>query len=71
MRYSIISNINNLLNWEKYVFHWEKRNFEHIANSQISGLRKDSEHLYQLFDVLPKQKINETKTLQIKVYIQQ
>ena len=20
-------------NWERYVFHWEKCNFEHIANS--------------------------------------
>ena len=31
MRYSITSNFKNLLmNWEKYVFYWEKWNFEPI-----------------------------------------
>ena len=33
MRYSITSNFNNLsMNWEKYVFYWEKSNFEPIMN---------------------------------------
>ena len=33
MRYSITSNFKNLfMNWEKYVFYWEKWNFEPIMN---------------------------------------
>ena len=34
MRYSIILDFKNLsVNWDKYVFHEEKWNFEPIANS--------------------------------------
>ena len=34
MRYSITSNDKSLsMNWEKYVFHWKKWNFEPIMNS--------------------------------------
>ena len=35
MRYSITSNwrIYQIYNWEKYVFHWKKSNFERIGNS--------------------------------------
>ena len=45
MRYSITSNFKNLsMIWEKYVFHWEKWNFEPITNSahtaEFLALRK-------------------------------
>ena len=34
MRYLITSNLKNLSkDWEEYVFHWKKWNFEHIMNS--------------------------------------
>ena len=34
MRYSITSNFKNLsFIWEKYVYHWEKWNFDFIMNS--------------------------------------
>ena len=34
MRYFISSNFKNLsVNWKKYVFHWEKWDFEPIMNS--------------------------------------
>ena len=59
------SNFKNLpMTWEKYVFHWEKWNFEPIANSaDISKLRKSPEYLYRLFYVLFKQTTREMKTL--------
>ena len=34
MRYFISSSFKNLsMNWEKYIFHWEKWDFEPIMNS--------------------------------------
>ena len=39
MRYSITSNyrIYQIYNWDKYVFYWEKLNFERIGNSVHSA----------------------------------
>ena len=41
-------------------------NWELCTYHRIFGLRKGPEHLYRLFDVLPKQ-----TTFQVQVYIQQ
>ena len=48
MKYFISSNFKNLLtNWEKYVFHWEKWDFEPFyefcAYGRTFGLRKSPE----------------------------
>ena len=76
MRYSITSDLKILpMNWEKYIFHWEKWNFELIANSAHMAepfvLGNSLKNLYQLLDVLPKQTTCDMKTLQVQVYIQQ
>ena len=71
MRYFISSNFQNLsMNWENYVFHWKKWNFEPITNSvhtaEIKTLNESMECV-----VLHKQTTCEMKTLQVQVYIQQ
>ena len=38
---------------------------------RIFGLKKEPEYFCWLFDVLPKQKIYQMKTLQVQLYIQQ
>ena len=53
MRYSITSNwrIYQIYNWEKYVFHWEKLNFERIGNSVQTAEfwhKKDPKYLYYI-----------------------
>ena len=44
------------MNWEKYVFYWEKWNFESIMNS------RGPEEKCWLFDLLPKQAPNENSS---------
>ena len=59
---------------DKYVFHWQKLNFEHIfcGYRRMSGIKEDPGYLYQLFDVLPEQTTCEMKesTSSLQVYIQ-
>ena len=54
MRYSISSSFKNLsMNWEKYIFHWEKWDFESIMNSAhmpellalVEALNKNMDYL--------------------------
>ena len=70
MRYSIASNLRIYQRiGKKYVFHWEKLNFEHIGNFlytvELLAWEGSSEYLYQLFNVLPKQTTSEMKALQV------
>ena len=42
MRYKITSNCKNVsMNWQKYVFRWEKWNFDSIANSAHTAASLD------------------------------
>ena len=75
MRYFISSNFINLsVNWKKYVFYWEKWDFQPIMNSAhmaellafVKALRKNMDYLlYYASRQL------EMRTLQAQVYIQQ
>ena len=70
MRYSIASNLRIYRRiGKKYVFHWEKLNFEHIGNflytAELLALEGLSEYLYHLLNVLPKQTTSEIKALQV------
>ena len=69
MRYLITSNCQNLsMNWEKW-------NFEPITNSEHTTefltFGNALNILYRLFEVLPKQRTCEMKTLQVQVCIPQ
>ena len=63
------------MNWEKYVFHWEKLNFEPIGNSaqkaEFLALGKTLNFYIDYLMFCPSRQRVKWKHLQVQVYIQQ